>query len=98
MPVVVSGKHYPMRWQNKMRFWYCMAAMKASLNNCMSLPYPDRHQIIVADLTHTADRAMLLQHPALNAGIDVLINNAGTNEFAWLEDQDRNPGLSASYM
>lgn len=52
-----------------------------------SLPYPDRHQIIVADLTQTADRAMLLQHPALNAGIDVLINNAGTNEFAWLEDQ-----------
>ncbi|MBB6056110.1 SDR family oxidoreductase [Tolumonas osonensis] len=52
-----------------------------------SLPYPERHQIIVADLTQTADRAALLQHPALNAGIDVLINNAGTNEFAWLEDQ-----------
>ena len=52
-----------------------------------SLPYPERHQIIVADLTQTADRAALLQHPALNAGSDVLINNAGTNEFAWLEDQ-----------
>lgn len=28
-----------------------------------------------------------MQHPALEQGLDVLINSAGCNQFAWLEDQ-----------
>lgn len=51
------------------------------------LPHPERHQVVIADLCLVTERARLLQHPALDEGLDVLINNAGTNQFAWLEDQ-----------
>ncbi|KXU81833.1 SDR family oxidoreductase [Aeromonas enteropelogenes] len=52
-----------------------------------SLPHPERHQVLIADLGSSQERAKLLQHPLLEEGIDVLINNAGCNQFAWLEDQ-----------
>lgn len=52
-----------------------------------SLPHPERHQALIADLGSSQERARLLQHPLLEEGIDVLINNAGCNQFAWLEDQ-----------
>lgn len=42
---------------------------------------------MIADLGSPQERARLLQHPALEEGLDVLINNAGCNQFAWLEDQ-----------
>lgn len=51
------------------------------------LPHPERHQTVIADLGSSQERAKLLQHPALDEGLDVLINNAGCNQFAWLEDQ-----------
>ncbi len=51
------------------------------------LSHPERHQIAIADLGSASDRARLLQHPALDEGLDVLINNAGNSQFAWLEDQ-----------
>lgn len=51
------------------------------------LSHPERHQIAIADLGLASERARLLQHPALDEGLDVLINNAGNNQFAWLEDQ-----------
>ncbi|OSP49599.1 short chain dehydrogenase [Aeromonas hydrophila] len=51
------------------------------------LPHPERHQTVIADLGSPQERAKLLQHPALDEGLDVLINNAGCNQFAWLEDQ-----------
>ena len=54
---------------------------------CKELPYPERHQIVIADLGSPQERARLLQHPSLEEGLDVLINNAGCNQFAWLEDQ-----------
>lgn len=54
---------------------------------CKELPHPERHQTVVADLGSHQERARLLQHPALEEGLDVLINNAGCNQFAWLEDQ-----------
>ncbi|MBL0455700.1 SDR family oxidoreductase [Aeromonas enteropelogenes] len=52
-----------------------------------SLPHPELHQVLIADLGSSQERARLLQHPLLEEGIDVLINNAGCNQFAWLEDQ-----------
>ncbi|MFM4856186.1 SDR family oxidoreductase [Aeromonas hydrophila] len=51
------------------------------------LPHPEHHQTVIADLGSPQERAKLLQHPALDEGLDVLINNAGCNQFAWLEDQ-----------
>ncbi|MFQ2266256.1 SDR family oxidoreductase [Aeromonas hydrophila] len=54
---------------------------------CKELPHPGRHQTVIADLGSPQERAKLLQHPALDEGLDVLINNAGCNQFAWLEDQ-----------
>jgi short-subunit dehydrogenase len=51
------------------------------------LAHPERHQIAIADLGSTSERVRLLQHPALDEGLDVLINNAGCSQFAWLEDQ-----------
>lgn len=54
---------------------------------CKELPHPERHQTVIADLGSPQERAKLLQHPALDEGLDVLINNAGCNQFAWLEDQ-----------
>ncbi|MCS3790304.1 SDR family oxidoreductase [Aeromonas hydrophila] len=51
------------------------------------LQHPERHQTVIADLGSPQERAKLLQHPALDEGLDVLINNAGCNQFAWLEDQ-----------
>lgn len=52
-----------------------------------TLPHPERHQTVIADLGSILGRSQLLQHPALVQGLDVLINNAGCNQFAWLEDQ-----------
>lgn len=52
-----------------------------------SLPHPERHQTVIADLDSFLGRSQLLQHPALIQGLDGLINNAGCNQFAWLEDQ-----------
>lgn len=54
---------------------------------CKELPHPERHQTVIADLGSPQERARLLQHPVLDEGLDVLINNAGCNQFAWLEDQ-----------
>ncbi|HDX8369126.1 TPA: SDR family oxidoreductase [Aeromonas dhakensis] len=54
---------------------------------CKELPHPERHQTVIADLGSPQERARLLLHPALDEGLDVLINNAGCNQFAWLEDQ-----------
>ncbi|MGL5030006.1 MAG: SDR family oxidoreductase [Aeromonas sp.] len=54
---------------------------------CKSLPHPERHQVVIADLGVSQERAKLLHLPALKEGIDILINNAGCNQFAWLEDQ-----------
>ncbi|MGY3857317.1 SDR family oxidoreductase [Aeromonas intestinalis] len=51
------------------------------------LPHPERHQIAIANLAQPGERSQLLQHPALDKGLDVLINNAATLQFAWLEDQ-----------
>ena len=51
------------------------------------LPHSERHQTVTADLGSHQERARLLQHPALEQGLDVLINSAGCNQFAWLEDQ-----------
>ncbi|MGL5336561.1 MAG: SDR family oxidoreductase [Enterovibrio sp.] len=53
----------------------------------LQLANPHHHEIIVADLSCENGRQALLQHPALNEKIDILINNAGVNQFAWLEDQ-----------
>jgi len=44
---------------------------------CKELPHPERHQTVIADLGSPQERARLLQHPALDEGLDVLINNAG---------------------
>lgn len=52
-----------------------------------TLPHPERHQTVIADLGSLLGRSQLLLHPALAQGLDVLINNAGCNQFAWLEDQ-----------
>jgi short-subunit dehydrogenase len=41
---------------------------------------------VTADLGSPHEQAQL-QHPALDEGLDVLINSAGCNQFAWLEDQ-----------
>ncbi|MHA7846555.1 SDR family oxidoreductase [Serratia sp. D1N4] len=52
-----------------------------------ALPHPEKHQIWLADLCDpvaVAEQAERLRH---QQGIDILINNAGTNHFAWLEDQ-----------
>jgi short-subunit dehydrogenase len=60
------------------------AALKQLLN---TLPNPEKHQIWLADLCDpaaVAEQAEALSH---QQGIDILINNAGTNHFAWLEDQ-----------
>ncbi|MGL5290824.1 MAG: SDR family oxidoreductase [Vibrionaceae bacterium] len=53
----------------------------------LQLANPQNHQVVVADLSCESGRQALLQHPALNEKIDILINNAGVNQFAWLEDQ-----------
>lgn len=52
-----------------------------------SLPEPGRHSIVVADLLRADQRPALLQAVQKAGGLDVLINNAGTSHFAWLEDQ-----------
>lgn len=52
-----------------------------------ALPNPAQHHCLIADLNHTASREALLRDPRLHQGIDILLNNAGNNVFAWLEDQ-----------
>ncbi|MBZ6071132.1 SDR family oxidoreductase [Aeromonas schubertii] len=49
------------------------------------LPHPECHQWLCADLAQGLRQ--LAHEPLLAGGIDILINNAGTNHFAWLEDQ-----------
>ena len=45
--------------------------------------------VVIADLTSATGRAAVLHAArALPGGIDLLINNAGAGEFAWLADQD----------
>lgn len=51
------------------------------------LPEPERHRCLSADLATSGGRDQLLHDPALPGSIDILINNAGSNVFAWLEDQ-----------
>ncbi|MGY3925861.1 SDR family oxidoreductase [Aeromonas simiae] len=53
----------------------------------LQLPAPERHHTLCADLCSAEGRLALIHHPALESGVDILINNAGTNHFAWLEDQ-----------
>jgi len=44
---------------------------------------------VIADLTSSAGReAVLRAAEAVPGGIDLLVNNAGAGEFAWLADQD----------
>lgn len=52
-----------------------------------ALPHPERHHCLPADLASTRDREQLGQSQEVSRGIDILINNAGSNVFAWLEDQ-----------
>ena len=52
------------------------------------LPNPERHHTIVADLGSAREREQLARASELAGGIDILINNAGSNVFAWLEDQN----------
>jgi short-subunit dehydrogenase len=48
-----------------------------------------RARTVVADLADTAGREAVLRAASeTGGGIDLLINNAGTGEFAWLADQD----------
>ncbi len=51
------------------------------------LAHPERHRCLVADLGSAREREQLAQSPELANGVDVLINNAGSSVFAWLEDQ-----------
>ncbi|MGL4735595.1 MAG: SDR family oxidoreductase [Enterovibrio sp.] len=53
----------------------------------LQLANPQNHHVVVADLSCESGRQSLLTHPALSEKIDILINNAGVNQFAWLEDQ-----------
>lgn len=52
-----------------------------------ALPHPERHHCLPADLASARDREQLGQSQEVTRGIDILINNAGSNVFAWLEDQ-----------
>ncbi|MDP5292889.1 SDR family oxidoreductase [Oceanimonas sp. CHS3-5] len=51
------------------------------------LPHIKRHRVLVADLLNPDDRRALVQQVRQQGGLDVLINNAGTSQFAWLSDQ-----------
>ena len=59
----------------------------ALLNLQRKLPNPNRHHILAADLCLADGREKLVKFIGQLQGIDILINNAGTNQFAWLEDQ-----------
>lgn len=52
-----------------------------------ALPNPEKHQIWVADLCDPVALAEQIDVLSQQPPIDILINNAGTNHFAWLEDQ-----------
>ena len=52
-----------------------------------TLPNPDDHQIWVADLCDSEALAKQVEVLRDQPSIDILINNAGTNHFAWLEEQ-----------
>ena len=55
----------------------------------LSLPDPDLHQLLVGDLTDSAERAAIVTRcQAMPAGVDVLINNAGVSRFVLFEDID----------
>lgn len=53
----------------------------------VSLPHASRHQIISADLCNPAGRAALIDRIAALSPLDAVIHNAGTNQFAWLDQQ-----------
>jgi len=59
----------------------------ALLNLRKKLHCPERHHILAADLCVAEGREKLIRLVSELQGIDILINNAGTNQFAWLEDQ-----------
>ncbi|MGL4270631.1 MAG: SDR family oxidoreductase [Plesiomonas sp.] len=48
---------------------------------------PEQHHCLSLDLTDQQQILALPSAAELQEGIDILINNAGTNHFAWLEDQ-----------
>ncbi|AKJ41694.1 SDR family oxidoreductase [Pragia fontium] len=48
---------------------------------------PECHQIVIADLCVDSERQKLVDAVAQLGGVDILINNAGINYFAWLENQ-----------
>ena len=52
-----------------------------------SLPNAGQHQIIATDLCESVGRATLLTRIAELSPLDAVIHNAGTNQFAWLEQQ-----------
>ncbi|WP_237057132.1 SDR family oxidoreductase [Microbulbifer sediminum] len=52
----------------------------------LSLPNPDRHRVLVADLLDSAGRQRLLQWCGEEERLDVLVNNAGVSRFALLGD------------
>jgi short-subunit dehydrogenase len=49
---------------------------------------PDRVQAVVADLTTAQGRAAVADAARDFGGLDALVNAAGVNDFAWLEQQD----------
>ena len=51
------------------------------------LAHPERHHCLNADLCNPSERERLASDPRIVAGIDILLNNAGSNTFAWLQDQ-----------
>ncbi len=61
------------------------AAVLTSLK--MNLPHGERHRVVTGDLCSAADRQELTRIIGDAGDLDVLINNAGVNRFAWLEDQ-----------
>jgi len=57
------------------------------------LAHPEKHKIIIADITNDKGRQILFNHCLSETqddgkqGIDILINNAGISEFEFLENQ-----------
>ncbi len=82
-----SAKRWPRSWRPRGTPVAARTQGQCTGRLRKELPHPERHQTVIADLGSPQERAKLLQHPALDEGLDVLINNAGCNQFAWLEDQ-----------
>ena len=59
-------------------------ALTALLN---TLPHPEKHQVWIADLVDFTQLTQQVELLCQQQRIDILINNAGANHFAWLEDQ-----------